>query len=253
MKNRLIIFLVLIHLSVFAYNNFTMPIEIVKGSHKLQKDIDLMEEKAINHLHFTKEDKNFLKLFYNSLTFGGYFQSKTRSASKLMKRYLSCSGKDYKIKPNIFLKNVKVQKKMEKMLDDFFIDYAEGKHKSLYESKTFSMQDESSPASEYALYKGKIKLIIKKKTTKKIVVVWRFENPWCWSTYEEIFRKYNNYHAESFPICVKKCIYVDNGLGGHLVQLGLAKPFLVFAEHEVEYTASGTRGMFIPQNNEKDN
>ena len=62
--------------------------------------------------------------------------------------------------------------------------------------------------------------------------------PWVWPSYASLQAKYGNPHAESFPLPSLRslvlgrhhALYVDNGLGQYLEQLGLAKSFLAFAE-----------------------
>ena len=64
--------------------------------------------------------------------------------------------------------------------------------------------------------------------------------PEIWPSYASLKQKYGDYHAESFPLPNLKSIvfgrqyalFVDNGLGEHLSRVGLAKPFLAFAEWE---------------------
>ncbi len=59
-----------------------------------------------------------------------------------------------------------------------------------------------------------------------------------WPSYASLKQKHGSYHAESFPLPNLKslalgqehALFVDNGLGEHLVTLNLARPFLAFAE-----------------------
>jgi hypothetical protein len=67
---------------------------------------------------------------------------------------------------------------------------------------------------------------------------WRAEVPWLWPSYASLRKKYGTPHAESFPLPnlesvlfgQKYALFVDNGLGEYLAEVGLAKPFLAFAE-----------------------
>jgi hypothetical protein len=75
-----------------------------------------------------------------------------------------------------------------------------------------------------------------------LAIQWRAEVPWRWPTYEYLRRTYGDYHAWCFPLPnarslmfgSKYCLRIDDGLGEHLVKLGLAKPFLVYSEWEEE-------------------
>ena len=59
-----------------------------------------------------------------------------------------------------------------------------------------------------------------------------------WPSYASLQKKYGNPHAESFPLPNLKTVllgrqhalFVDNGLGHQLEELGLARSFLAFAE-----------------------
>ena len=70
------------------------------------------------------------------------------------------------------------------------------------------------------------------------VLHFRAEVPWVWPSYSSIAQKYGNAHAERFPLPNlgsilfgrDHALFVDNGLGHHLEELGLAKRFLAFAE-----------------------
>jgi hypothetical protein len=73
-----------------------------------------------------------------------------------------------------------------------------------------------------------------------VVLAWRAEVPWTWPTYEELFQKYGNYHAQCFVLPnarsliqgPKYALHMDDGLGGYLAIIGIAKPFLAYTEWE---------------------
>jgi len=79
---------------------------------------------------------------------------------------------------------------------------------------------------------------------KTVVVHWRAGLPWKWPSYESLHNKYGTYHAQCFPIPNLRswlqgsqyCLRIDDGLGGYLAEIGLAKPFLVFSEWEEKLT-----------------
>lgn len=236
---KIIMFLyIFAYLPLFGYNKFTMPIEIAKGSPKLQSDIIKLEQKAIYNEKFTKEDKDFLTLLFESIALGANFRSSTRPASLLMKHYLSCSGKNYKIKPDIFIENDKILTQMDTMLHIFFDDYLHNKDKKMYIIKNFKMQDESSPASEYALHKGEITLLVNNISKSEISITWRFENPWCFPAYYKDSLKKTIGNWSSFAISTfENNIYIDYGLIEYLTHLGLAKTFIVYGEYTELYSS----------------
>ena len=100
------------------------------------------------------------------------------------------------------------------------------------------MPDASQVDSVFGLYHGKVALTRSLEADGRCVVHVRAEVPWFWPSYASLKQKHGNAHAESFPLPNLKCLlfgpnhalYVDNGLGEYLVTLGLARPFLAYAE-----------------------
>jgi hypothetical protein len=76
-----------------------------------------------------------------------------------------------------------------------------------------------------------------KQIGNEIRIRWRAEVPWEWPSYASLNEKYNDPHAESFPIPNASCLFfgiegaitIDNGLGEYITRLDLAKPFLAYA------------------------
>jgi hypothetical protein len=70
------------------------------------------------------------------------------------------------------------------------------------------------------------------------VVHFRAEVPWEWPSYESLRKKYGTPHAETFLLPNLRslasgpayALHIENGLGEYLVRLGLAKPFVAWAE-----------------------
>jgi hypothetical protein len=63
-----------------------------------------------------------------------------------------------------------------------------------------------------------------------------------WPSYQSLYDKYGDYHAQCFPLPNARSLlggseyylWVDDGLGGYLAQIGLAAPFLAWAEWDEE-------------------
>ena len=70
--------------------------------------------------------------------------------------------------------------------------------------------------------------------------------PWQWPSYESLYEKYGDYHAQCFPLPNARSVrqgsryylWMDDGLGEHLAQIGLAKPFLAWSAWDEEAEAS---------------
>ncbi len=206
------------------------------GTRALQERIDGLEGKAIRGAAFSQDDKEFLADFYRTLGTGAKLSVLVRQTGRLMDHYLDGSGADYQLEPEIFSENAKVQRQMSLLRKRALTVPCAERH---YASPTFYMPDVSKVDSVFGLYHGRVLLTGIESADGTCTLRWRAEVPWIWPSYASLKKKYGDYHAESFPLPNLKCIfgrqhalYVDNGLGEYLVHLGLAKPFLAFAEWE---------------------
>ncbi len=203
------------------------------GLAPLQARIDELEAKAIRRARFDSDDEEFLADFYATLATGGKVSIIVGQTGRLMDHYLAGSGADYRLEPRIFSGNRKVQAQMA-LLRKRAVG---GCPAQKLASPTFYMPDPSQIDSVFGLYYGTLKLETV-RAAGACLRHWRAEVPWQWPSYQSLKRKYGDYHAESFPLPNlmalvfgrKHALYVDNGLGEYLVELGLAKPFLAFAE-----------------------
>lgn len=206
------------------------------GISSLQTRIDGLEAKAVAKETFTQEDRAFLTDFYTCLATGARLTVILGQSGRLMQHYLDGSGEPLELGRGIFTGNWKVRKRMERLRGQIRQD-ARGKGmRKRYSSGTFHMPHPSVPDSVFGLYYGTIEARPERRDGR-IVITWRAEVPWQWPSYASLERKYGDPHAESFPLPNPLCVfgldhalYVDNGLGEHLVQVDLAKPFLAYAE-----------------------
>lgn len=220
---------------------FTLATGIgVKG---LQVRVDQMEEKAIHGDDFTDSNKKFLRNLYACFAKGGRLTIVLRQSSRMMRHYVSQTGEDLKVNPRIFVKSQSVQNQMTKLKEQIIKDLRDsGEIRKSYVSDTFHMGDPDFYDSRVGLYYGQIIATPDKSPEDKIIIHWRAECPWQWPSYESLFEKYGEYHAENFPLPnylsmasgPQYCLRIDNGLGGYLETLGLATPFLVWSEWSEE-------------------
>ena len=210
------------------------------GISEMQARVNELEEKAIARADFTEEDKEFLRDLYTCMAKGGKLTLILLQTGQMMDHYLSCSGESLKTASRIFAWSPNVTDQMDKLRNRMLKDLQSGvEPKKRYASGVFYMPHWRSPDSIFGLYHGRVFLKILEKDVDEITLGWRAEVPWIWPSYESLFRKHNEYHAECFAIPnlrmlagKKYALYIDNGLGEYLTQIGLAKSFLVFAEWE---------------------
>lgn len=212
------------------------------GVDRLQSRVDQMEDKAIRGEEFTAEDKRFLNNLYTCFAKGGRLTFVLRQTSQMMRQYLSCSGEDLQTSPRIFVNSRPVQGQMLSLKDKIALDVGSGQVNDTYASGMFYMGDPEFLESKTGLHFGELFAYPKLSTDGELTIRWRAECPWEWPSYESQLRKYGNRSHWCFPLPNarsvlfgrKHALRIDDGLGGHLVELGLAKPFLVWSEWEDE-------------------
>jgi len=206
------------------------------GTPSLQAEIDALETKAIRRSAFSVEEKAFLSDLYRTLATGARLTIIVRQTANLMDHYLDGSGAEYRLDPEIFTGNAKVSQQMS-LLRARATATACGRGFQL-SSGRFHMPDSSKIDSVFGLYYGTLSLVGVPATGGACRLRWRAEVPWNWPSYPSLKQKYGNFHAESFPLPnlkslvfgMHESLFIDNGLGEYLVHLGLAQPFLAFAE-----------------------
>ena len=215
---------------------FTLATGIGVG--RLQLRVDQMEEKAIKGEAFTEQDTVFLKNLYSCFAKGGRLTIVLRQSSQMMGRYLARSGEDLKTAPRIFVNSTPVQDQMALLRKKIIADAQSPDNlMALYSSDVFYMGDPMFFDSFVGLYFGRVTATPGRPADGKLTIRWRAECPWEWPSYASLFEKYGAYHAQCFPLPnalsvafgPQHCLEIDDGLGGHLVNLGIAKPFLVWS------------------------
>ena len=209
----------------------------------LQRRIDLLEDKAIRRGRFSDVERDFLLDFYATLATGGKLLLVTRQTGKLMDHYLAGSGTDYPLEPEIFTTNTRVQRRAALLQKQALgTPCVDGRRLS---SGVFSMPDASNVDSVFGLYFGTLYVTQHRMPEGGCDLRFRAEVPWVWPSYPSLRQKYGDPHAESFPLPNLKslffgrryALFVDNGLGHQLEELGLAKSFLAFAEWPAEQSS----------------
>jgi len=153
-----------------------------------------------------------------------------------MDHYLARSGADYRLDPEIFTGNEKVRRRAVELQKQARASACVGGQR--FSSGTFHMPDSSNIDSIFGLYFGRLQVTEQAAPNGQCTLHFRAEVPWVWPSYSSIQQKYGDAHAESFPLPSlssvifgpEHALFVDNGLGQELEELGLAKSFLAFAE-----------------------
>lgn len=206
------------------------------GRPALQARIDGLEANAIRRATPSADDRAFLQDFYGTLATGGKLSVVIGQTGKMMEHYLEGSGADYRLDPVIFIGSEKVQAQVAALRKrSIGADCRAGARLS---SPTFYMPDESNLDSVFGLYHGTLHATRSVRPDGSCRLHFRAEVPWVWPTYSSLAQNYGDPHAESFPLPNiqslvlgrEHALFVDNGLGGHLAEIGLAKSFLAFAE-----------------------
>jgi len=220
----------------FPGPQFPIALTLATGIHRsaLQDKIDACEAKAIQGADFNEVEIIFLRNLYTCLHKGARLTVILPEVSKLMEHYLAQSGEDLEIDSSIFKSNEKVLEQMDAIKRTMS---AEANLQSIYRSEVFYMPDSSNIDSVFGLYYGHVEAR-PERIHGEVRIEWRAEVPWEWPSYASLKAKHGDYLAESFPIPSASClflgingaIYIDNGLGQYLTQLGIAKSFLAYAE-----------------------
>jgi len=204
------------------------------GTPTLQDQIDALEDKAVRREPFSAKERELLSDFYRTLATGAKLSVLVAQTGHLMDHYLDGSGQDFELGADIFRDNAKVQRQLGVLRQRL----GKSCQPLSAESPTFYMPDTSQIDSVFGLYHGRVIVRQEPSSAGPCLRHVRAEVPWFWPSYASLRQKYGSAHAESFPLPnaqsllfgQKLALYVDNGLGQYLVELGLAKPFLAYAE-----------------------
>ncbi|MCX7010559.1 MAG: hypothetical protein NTY53_25500 [Kiritimatiellaeota bacterium] len=205
----------------------------------LQARVDELDDKAINGKPFTADEKQFLNNLYRCFAKGGRLTLVLRQSSQLMDHYLSASGDKLELNPRIFVHSAPVQQQMGLLKRRIQQDRKRAVPlQGTYASTNFYMGDPDFIDSHVGLYFGRITATPTPMADGSIELHWRAECPWEWPSYASLFAEYGQHQAQCFPLPnlssilfgPRYCLRMDDGLGGHLALLGLAKSFLAYAE-----------------------
>jgi hypothetical protein len=206
------------------------------GVEALQHRVDLIEERAIAKRPFSDDDKAFLRDLYGAMAEGAKRSVVLAQSGRLMERYLDRTGDPCELDARIFSRNSRVRREVERLASEMSAPTAE--RARTYRTPRFYMPDASSLDSVTGLYWGTVEGTVRSRPDGSIVFHYRATVPWEWPSYEELRRRYGTPHAETFPLPNARsalfgdryALRVENGLGEYLVRLGLARPFLAWAE-----------------------
>jgi len=203
------------------------------GTPGLQRRIDALERAAVRGDAFEESEKAFLRDLYRTLATGAALSGMLRQSGLLMDHYLDGTGDDFRLDPGIVRDNEKVRARMRAIRRTHDCD-----EPFKARSAVFHMPDRSQRDSVYGLYDGWLEVEGRPSEGKRCELRWRATIPWRWPSYAALRKKYGDPHAETFPIPNLKSVvlgqrhalFIDNGLGEHLVTLGLAQTFTAYAE-----------------------
>jgi hypothetical protein len=212
------------------------------GIETLQLEIDAVEELAIRERTPTREQRQFLRDLYGCFARGARLTIVTRQSAGMMERYLEGSGAPLWTAPRIFLGSRPVRERMQTMRATARQRLARGQRSVALTSPRFYMGDPEFFDAFVGLYFGGLELHAQRDERGTMQLRWRADMPWKWPSYAEILERYGSYHAQNFPLPSARSLLVDptyeltldDGLGGYLETVGLAKSFLAYSTWEEE-------------------
>lgn len=216
------------------------------GVTSLQNQVDQLEGKAVRGQEMSVAERRFLRDLYICFAKGGALVAP--QSSKMMHRYLSRTGEPLAVSPGLFTGSAPVRLAMTELRRKVLQDLDGGRGgQGRYSSETFYMGDPEYFDAFVGLYYGHLQATFRVVEGGSLVLSWRAEVPWTWPTYTELFQKYGDHHAQSFALPnarsvfqgQKYCLWMDDGLGGHLSKIGMAKPFLAYSEWEETVSRDG--------------
>lgn len=215
------------------------------GIDELQAQVDALEQKAIDGQPFTEADRAFLRDLYTCFAKGAKLTYVLRQSSQLMDHYLSRTGEPLEIRPRIFFGSGAVREQMDRLRRRVMEDWADGSLAEEYSSGTFHMGQPEFFDASAGLYYGSLR-VRPRVVGDRLLLRWRAELPWQWPSYPSLCDKYGDYHALCFPLPNARSLlqgpryslWIDDGLGEYLAQVGLAKPFLAWSEWDEEVELS---------------
>ena len=199
------------------------------GIEPLQRQVTSIENKAIANGQFSEYEKVFLRDLYGAMAAGAKTSVVLGQSGRLMDRYLDKTGEPLELDARIFSGNARVRREIERLPRD------PGR---VHRSPRFYMPNASSLDSITGLYWGTVEGTVRANADGQTVFHVRAEVPWQWPSYESLQTRYGTPHAETFVLPNLRSavsgdrygLHIENGLGEYLVRLGLAKPFLAWAE-----------------------
>ncbi len=206
---------------------------------QLQARIDALEDQAIRGDALDPIDQRFLTRLYTTGRKIGALTRMAPQTSRLLKRWLDATGEELQVPGQLFRTSRRVQDRMDTLRKKIARDAANpGGMQAQYRTEVFYMGDPITLDTVAALYFGTLTAWPQHHDNGTTTLRWRAEFLWKWPTYDELFRKYGDPHAQNFKVPNLKsflrgprhALHIDDGLGGHLETLGLAKPFDVWAE-----------------------
>lgn len=206
----------------------------------VQHRVTSLEAKAIADNRFSDDDKAFLHDLYAAMAIGAKSTVVFRQSGRMMDRYLEGSGAPLELDATIFSKNARVRQQMSLLAKTMSAASSAADRARRHRSPRFYMPDPSTLDSVTGLYWGTVEGTVRARADGTKVFHWRAEVPWEWPSYESLRKRYGTPHAETFvlpnprsiALGTRYALHIENGLGEHLVRLGIAKPFVAWAEWE---------------------
>ena len=180
-------------------------------------------------------ERQFLVDLYRTMATGGRLSGVMSQAGRMMDHYLDGTGRPYALDAEIFLSSRRVRQQMTTLRAHITRQGCESSTR--HSSERFYMPDSQDLDSHFGLYWATLEVTSAENSDGHCALTWTAEVPWVWPTFAELTRPDGERRREVSRIPNLKsliagrqhALQIDNGLGGHLVALELAKPFVAQA------------------------
>ena len=197
------------------------------GMEALQQKINSVQSRAIKG-QISSKDRDFLRLFYQTLAYGAQLTFLLPESARLMHHYLDGSGEPTSINNSLYTRSPRVIEKMSFIRKQIAANCTVGR---VFVSNRFDMGHATPLDAHFALYFGTIKGELVAGTDKKFIQ-WTADMPWRWPTYADIKKTYGTFYKEIFPLPnvlsllgLGQQMWLPNALGGELEKQGIARSF----------------------------
>ena len=218
--------------------SFALTLDTGVGMPGLQARVTQIDHQAFEGQALSADDRESLVVLYRTMPTCGRLSVVMGQAAGLLDHHLDGTGQPYRLEPEIFLASRHVRREMATL--KHHVDDAGCTSKERHRSERFYMPESSDLDTHYGLYWGTLEVTSAAQPDGQCTLTWTARVPWVWPSFQSLLgpqgarRRENSAipNMKSLIVGAEHRLVIDNALGGHLVTLGLAKPFTSEASWE---------------------